>query len=70
VVDVAFVEAVWPYAVALGFLALALWGIAGYRRANERIAESVEPADDLKRADDGSGYDSPGPSIGSFWNNT
>ena len=66
----AFVEAVWPYAVALGLLALTLWAVGSFRRANERIARSVEPADDLKRADDGSGYDRPGPSIGSFWNNS
>lgn len=38
-----------------------------YRRSNERAARRNQPPDDMRRADDGSGYDRPGPSIGSWW---
>lgn len=38
-----------------------------YRRANERMAEKNLPPLDQRRADDGSGYDKPGQSIGSWW---
>jgi hypothetical protein len=39
-----------------------------YRRNNERMAEKNLPPDDLRRADDGSGYDNPGQSFGSWPN--
>lgn len=38
-----------------------------YRRATERAARRGQPSDDMRRADDGSGYDRPGQSIGSWW---
>jgi hypothetical protein len=31
------------------------------------MAEKNLPPDDLRRADDGSGYDKPGQSFGSWW---
>lgn len=38
-----------------------------YRRNNERVARRNQPSDDMRRADDGSGYDQPGQSFGSWW---
>jgi hypothetical protein len=57
---VPFLIVISPFAFVIGLSVL-------YRRGNERIARRNLPPDDMRRADDGSGYDKPGDSIGSWW---
>lgn len=61
-------DTVVPFLIVCAPIAFIVVVSTLYRRNLERMSSRSQPPDDLRRADDGSGYDTPGESFGSWPN--